>query len=187
LNYRLLILFGLVLAGVALWLTLLSAPNGPVTAQVNRAAGPDQGYSATDAALVETGDDGRPLYTLQARQVQQDPGSDIISLQTVHMTYRDTQGGQWQARADAATAQQEAAVIDLAGAVDVSGTFAGAAQPAHILTDKLHVDTRKGIIRTRSAVTLTWAGFVENARGLVVDIKDQNFKLEADIHGHFVP
>jgi LPS export ABC transporter protein LptC len=185
--YRLLILFALVLAGVAVWLTLLSGPNGPVTAQVNRAAGPDQGYSATDASLVETGEDGRPLYTLQAGQVQQDPGSDIINLRTVHMTYRDAQGNQWQARADAATAQQDAAVIDLAGGVDVSVSFAGSAQPAHILTEKLHADTRKGIIRTRSAYTLAWGGFVETARGLVVDMRNQNFKLEADIHGRFVP
>jgi LPS export ABC transporter protein LptC len=184
--YRLLILFGLALAGVAVWLTLLSGQNGPVTAQTSRPAGPDQGYSATDASLVETGVDGLPLYTLQAREVQQDPDSDIINLKMVHMTFRDSSGGQWQARSDQATAQQDSALIDLSGAVDVSGTFASSAAPAHILTDKLHVDTRKEIIRTRSAVTLTLAGNVMDARGLVVDTKDHTLKLEADVHGHFV-
>jgi LPS export ABC transporter protein LptC len=176
--YRLLILFGLVLAGVAVWLTLLSGPSGPVTAQANRSARPDQGYSATDASLVETGADGVPLYTLQAHQVQEDPDSDIINLKTVHMTYRDSAGGQWQARSDQGTAQQDSALIDLSGAVDVSGTFADSAQPAHIRSDQLHVDTRKEIIRTCAAVTLTWAGNVMGARCLVVDIKGHNLKLE---------
>ncbi len=184
--YRLLILFGLVLAGVAIWLTLLSGQNGPVTAQASRAAGPDLGYSATDASLVETGADGLPLYTLQAHEVQQDPDSDLINLKTVHMTYRDTAGGQWQAQSDRATAQQDSALIDLAGDVDISGTFAGSALPAHILTDRLHVDTRKEIIRTASAPTLIWAGNATDAHCLVVDIKDHNVKLETDVHGHFV-
>jgi LPS export ABC transporter protein LptC len=185
-NYRLLILFGVVLAGVALWLTLLSGPSGPVTTQANRPAGPDQGYSALDASVVETGVDGLPLYTLQAHQVQQDPGSDVINLRTVHMTYRDTSGGLWQGRSDQATAQQDSALIDLAGAVDISGTFAGSVQPAHILTDRLHVDTHKEIIQTCAAATLIWAGNVTDARCLVVDIKDHNLKLETDVHGHFV-
>ena len=184
-NYRLLILFGLVLAGVAVWLTLWSGQNGPVTTQANRPAGPDQGYSATDASLVETGADGLPMYTLLARQAQQDPGSDIINLKTVHMTFRDSSGGQWQARSDHATAQQDAALIDLSGAVDVSGTFAGSVEQAHILSDKMHVDTRKEIIRA-PAVTLSWAGNVMTARALVVDIKAHNLKLEGDVHGHFV-
>ena len=61
--YRLLILFGLVLAGIAVWLTLGLGQQGPVTAQANRASVRDQGYSATDASLVETGADGRPMYT----------------------------------------------------------------------------------------------------------------------------
>lgn len=183
--YRLLILFGVLLAGVALWLTLLSGPR-PVTAQANRPAAPDQGYSATDATVVETGADGLPQYTLQAHQVQQEPGSDIINLTTVHMSFRDTSGGEWQARSDQATAQQDAALIELSGAVDVSGTFAGSDQPAHILTDRLHVDTRRETIRNRSAVTLNWAGNVVEARGLLIDLKTHNLKLESDVHGHFV-
>jgi LPS export ABC transporter protein LptC len=185
LNYRLLILFGMVLAGVALWLTLQSGQK-PIAPQANRPAGPDQGYSATEAAVVETGADGLPLYTLQARQIQQDPGSDIIHLQTVHMTYRDTSGGLWQGRSDQATAQQDSALIDLSGAVDISGTFAGSAQPAHILTDKLHVDIHQEVIRTCATATLIWAGNVTDARCLVVDVKEHNLKLETDVHGHFV-
>ena len=185
--YRLLILFGLVLAAVAIWLTLTSGQTGRVTAQSSPAAGPDQGYSATDATVVETGTDGLPMYTLQARQVQQSADDDIFNLTTVHMTFRDESGGHWQARADRAQAHQDSAQIDLAGAVDVSGLFAGNDQPAHILTDILHVDTHTEIIRTRSPVTLNWGGYLVDARGLVVNIKDNHLKLESQVHGHFAP
>jgi len=188
--YRLLILFALVLAGVAVWLTLAPRQISPAVAQANRPNGPDQGYEASDAAVVETGADGLPMYTLQARRAQQDPASDIINLTTVHMTFNDSSGGRWQARSDRASATQDSAKVDLTGNVDVSGTFAGNDQPANIRTDRLRVDTRTEIIRTPSAltaVTLSWAGNVMNARGLVVDIKRHNVKLESDVHGHSVP
>lgn len=186
--YRLLIVFGLVLAGIAVWLTLSSGLTGPAAVSTTSPAGPDQGYAATDASVVETGTDGLPLYTLQAHRVQQDPDSDTIHLTTVHMTFRDTAGGQWQAQAAQATAQRDSAQIELNGAVDVSGTFAGSDQPAHILTEKLHLDTQTGVIRTRSAgVTLTWAGLVVKARGLVVNVKNHDIKLEGGVHGQFAP
>jgi LPS export ABC transporter protein LptC len=184
--YRLLILFALALVVVAVWLTLGTGTQGPATARPSGPAAADQGYSATDATVVETGADGLPMYTLHARQVQQDPDSNLVHLTTVHMTFRDASGGQWQARSDQAVAQQESEQVDLTGAVDVSGIFSGTDQPAHILTDRLHVDTRTDIIRTRSAVTLKWAGYVVDGRGLVVNIKDHNVKLESEVHGHFV-
>lgn len=185
--YRLLILFGLVLAVVAVWLTLGTGALGPATAHTSPPTAAERGYSATDATVVETGADGLPMYTLQAQQVQQDPDRDLVRLTTVHMSFRDPSGGQWEARSDRAVAQQDSAQIDLSGTVDVFGTFAGNDQPAHILTETLHVDTHTDIIRTRSAVTLKWAGYVVDARGLVVDIKDHNVKLESGVHGHFVP
>jgi lipopolysaccharide export system protein LptC len=181
--YRLLILLGMALVGVAVWLTLTPRQVETVAAQASGPAAAEQGYSARDAAVVETGPDGLPLYTLQAHQLQQNPDTDIINLTTVHMTYRDSSGGHWQARSDTAVVQQDSSQIDLAGAIDVFGTFAGSNQPPHILTDKLHVDTQTEIIRTCSPVTLTWAGVIAEARCLVVNIKDQTAILEGGVHG----
>lgn len=185
--YRLLILLGLVLVGVAVWLTLSPRQTEPVTAQNSGPARPGTGYAATDAALVETGADGLPLYTLQAHQIQQDPDTDIINLSTVYMTDRDTGGGQWQAHADQAQAHQDAGQIDLSGSVDLSGTVAGNDTPVHALTDKLHVDTRANLISTCSGITLTWGGIVINAPCLVVNTKDYHVRLQSDVHGHVAP
>jgi LPS export ABC transporter protein LptC len=185
--YRLLILLGLALIGVAVWLTLSPRQAEPVSAQNSGPAAPDSGYSATDASMVETGADGLPLYTLQARQIQQDPDTNLVNLTTVHMTFHDAGGGDWQGRADRAQARQDAGQIDLAGSIDVSGSFQGSDKPVHILTDTLHVDTRTDVISTPAAVTLLWAGMVVTARGLVINTKDSNVKLEADVHGQFSP
>jgi LPS export ABC transporter protein LptC len=181
--YRLLILLALALVAVAVWLTLAPRQVEPVAAQASGPATAEQGYSARDAAVVETGPDGLPLYTLQAHQLQQNPDTDIINLTTVHMTYRDSAGGQWRGRSDTAQVQQDSSQIDLAGAIDITGTFAGSNQSPHILTDKLHVDTQTEMITTRSPVTLTWAGVIAAARGMVINVKDSTVILEAGVHG----
>jgi LPS export ABC transporter protein LptC len=185
--YRLLILLGLVLVGVAVWLTLSPRQVGPVTAQSSGPTSTDSGYAATDASMVETGTDGLPMYTLQAHQILQDPDTNIINLSTVHMTFRDTSGGEWQVGSDRANAQQDSAQIDLSGSVNVTGKFGSSDQPLHLLTDTMHVDTRTEISRTSAPVTLDWAGTRVTARGIVINLKDQRLKLEAQVHGQVVP
>jgi LPS export ABC transporter protein LptC len=185
--YRLLILLGLVLVGVAVWLTLSPRQAEPVTAQSSGPGRPDSGYSATDASMVETGADGLPLYTLQAHQIHQDPDTDIINLSTVHMTDRDTGGGQWQAHADQAQAHQDAGQIDLTGSVDLSGMIAGNDKPLHALTDKLHVDTHTNLVSTCSGVTLNWGAILVHAPCLVVNTKDYHVRLESNVHGQDAP
>jgi LPS export ABC transporter protein LptC len=185
--YRLLILLGLALVGVAVWLTLSPRQAEPVMAQNSGPARPDSGYAATDAAMVETGADGRPMYRLQAQHIQQDPDTNIINLSTVHMAFRDTNGSEWQTPADRAQARQDAAQIDLAGSIDLSGTPSGSDKTVHVLTDKLHVDTHSNVITAPSAVTLTWGGIVIHAPSLVVNTKEHNVRLESDAHGHITP
>jgi LPS export ABC transporter protein LptC len=138
--------------------------------------------------VVETGADGRPLYTLQAHEVRQDPDTQVTHLTTVHMTFRDSSGAEWQAHSDTAEVQQDSSKIDLSGSIDVWGLLGDNAQPAHILTDKLHVDTQTDIIRTtQPPVTLKWAGLMVEARTLVLNVKDHNVKLEGGVHGQLVP
>lgn len=186
-NYRLLILLGLVLAGVAVWLTLSPTQSAPATAQTSRAPGPDQGYAATDAEVVETGADGLPMYTLQAQQVQQNPDDDIVNLATVHMTFHDPSGGQWRARSDRAVARQDSAQIDMSGSVNVAGNFARSTELVHFLSDTLHLDTNTDILRTSSAITLDWSGKLLTARGMETNLRDHRVKLESQVHGQFNP
>jgi LPS export ABC transporter protein LptC len=184
--YRLLILLGLVLIGVAVWVTLSPRQAEPVTAQSSGPARPDSGYAATDASMVETGADGLPMYTLQAHRIQQDPDTNIIKLSTVHMAFRDSSGSEWQTPADAAQARQDTAQIDLNGSIDLSGTPSGNDKPVHVLTDRLHINTHTDVI-TAPSVTLTWGAIVIHAPSLVLNTKTHNVRLESELHGHLAP
>ncbi|MGA9366721.1 MAG: LPS export ABC transporter periplasmic protein LptC, partial [Steroidobacteraceae bacterium] len=55
----------------------------------------DEGYSAQNAQLVETGADGLPLYTLNAATMRQLPNADQVQLTQVQMTFRDPNGDPW--------------------------------------------------------------------------------------------
>ncbi len=52
----------------------------------------DEGYSAQNAKLVETGVDGLPLYTLNAATIRQLPNQDQVQLTQVQMSFRDANG-----------------------------------------------------------------------------------------------
>jgi LPS export ABC transporter protein LptC len=185
--YRLLILLGMTLVGVAVWLTLAPRQTEPATARSGQQAGPDLGYSAGNASVVETGADGRPMYTLQAREVRQDPADNLVNLTDVHMTFHDSSGGQWQARADRAVARQDSPQIDLSGSIDGGGTFAGSDQPIHFTADTLHIDTGADLVQTQSAVTFTSFGKLLNARGMQINLKGHHVKLDSQVHGQFLP
>ena len=76
--------FAALLALVALivGMVLLAAPP-PESVARTPAEQPlhDPGYSAMQARLVQTGNDGRPLYTLDAAQIQQEPNRGLVELQ----------------------------------------------------------------------------------------------------------
>lgn len=185
--YRLLILLGMTLVGVAVWLTLAPRQTEPTTAHSGQQAGPDLGYSAANASVVETGADGRPMYTLQARQVQQVPADNLVNLTNVHMTFHDPSGEQCQARADRAVARQDSPQIDLNGSILGDCTFASNDPPVHFTSDLLHIDTGTDLVQTASEVTFTSFGKSLNARGMQINLKNHRVKLDSQVHGQFLP
>ena len=184
---RLFLILAPVAVGVAVWGTFRITEGQRGTANVASVTLPDAGYAARDVRVVETGTDGKPMYTLQAATIQQDPATNIITLQQVHMAFHDVYGGAWNATADQGRAQPASSKIDLKGHVDIKGNFAGVPQPAHILTDVLAVDTRADVIHTAAPVALDWNGNIVHAHGLTASLKDHHVRLEADVHGQFTP
>lgn len=164
---------------------LLSRQQGavPVSAAVQQ-NGFNEGYSASDAVLVETGADGKPLYTLNAASIRQLPDEGQVQLTQVRMTLRDSDGNPWTVTADRGELEQAAQEVRLAGNVQVSGSLpaSGAAQ---ISTAALSVDIRGQIVSTRDPVQMTWSGRPLSSVGLIADLKDHRVQLESDVHGTF--
>lgn len=162
----------------------LSGEQGATPAATTvRESGWDEGYSAKDARLVETGSDGLPLYTVNAATVRQLPNEGQVQLTQVQMSFRDPDGNQWTATADQGELEQTLGQVRLSGNVLASGTLAS--QPAQITTAALSVDIRTDIVSTRVPVQMRWAGQQLTSTGLIADLKDDRVHLESAVHGTF--
>jgi LPS export ABC transporter protein LptC len=151
------------------------------------AAGPphDPGYAARQAHLIQTGADGKPVYVLDAAQIQQQPDRGSVDLQQVQLGFRDGTGNRWTARADRGELAQDSGVVQLAGNVRVNGLVPDSGQPAEISSEHLAFDTRSQIVSTHDPVTLLMSGRQLHAQGMVANLKERHVQLESDVHGSF--
>jgi LPS export ABC transporter protein LptC len=146
----------------------------------------DPGYSAQQARLVQTGVDGRPVYTLDAAQIQQQPDRGVVELQQVRLGFRDAEGNQWTARAARGELAQGSGVVQLEGDVHVSGTLPGSGEPTEITSEHLAFDTNAQVVTTHAPVTIVMTGRELQARGLVANLKERHVHLESAVHGSFL-
>jgi len=152
----------------------------PTATTVQRSGG-DEGYSAQNARLVETGANGLPLYRLNAATIRQLPNAGQVQLTQVQMSFRDPQGDPWTATADQGELRQAAGQVSLSGNVLVSGLFA--AKPAQITAAVLSVDIHSDIVSTKVPVQILWAGLRLDSTGLTANLKDDRVHLESAVHG----
>lgn len=145
------------------------------------------GYSARDAVIIETGEDGRPRYRLQAETIRQQPNDLTVSLANMALEYVGDDGTLWNASADRGVVPQSGDRIDLAGDVLLTGVLDGAEVPARIETERLALDTRTEIATTDAPVTITWAGKRITSQGLTANLQSQTLRLESEVHGSYSP
>ncbi|HTT01642.1 MAG TPA: LPS export ABC transporter periplasmic protein LptC, partial [Steroidobacteraceae bacterium] len=172
---------------VAAWLMLRTEQGATATPSPGAAALANPGYSARGAVLVQTGADGKPMYTLSAARIQQEPASQVSDLEDVHLTFRDETGHLWNGRADHGRVVDDATQVDLSGNVQLSGVLASSTAPATISSERLHLDTRAEIVSTRDPVVLAWSGQSVAGRGMVVQLRSEQLRIESDVHGRYVP
>ncbi len=184
-TYRLLAILALV--ALIVGVVVLSGPQRESTAPATVGPLHDPGYAARKARLIQTGADGRALYTLDAAQIQQQPNQGTVDLQQVQLGFHDTSGTQWTARADRGRLTQESGVVQLEGGVRVAGALPDTGEPAEISTEHLSLDTQSQIVTTRDPVTLLVSGRALHAQGLIARLKERHVQLESAVHGSFLP
>jgi len=146
----------------------------------------DPGYSAMQARLVQTGSDGRPVYTLDAAQIQQEPNRGVVELRQVRLGFRDASGNQWTARAVHGEVAQGSGVVQLDGDVHVAGILPGSDEPTEITSEHLAIDTNAQVVTTEAPVKMVMSGRELTARGLVANLKERQVHLESAVHGAFL-
>jgi LPS export ABC transporter protein LptC len=148
---------------------------------------PDPGYSARKAHMVQTAPDGHPLYTLDAAQVQQQPGADVVTLQQVQFAFRDDSGNQWNARANEGELSQNTGIVKLSGAVHANGLLPGSDEPADLATEHMAFDTNAQVLSTADPVTMLMSGRELKGTGMTANLKEGRVQLESAIHGTYLP
>jgi len=181
------ILAALVLIGIVT-VSLLSggAPRQSIAPTTVERAGAEPGYSARKATLIETGPDGRPIYTMNADVIRQLPG-DGVNFQNVQMSFRDAADNLWTARADQGLLGQDTKRVELQGNVHVDGLLPHSTENTDLATEQLFVDTESDVISTAEPVTLNWTGRQLKSTGLIVTLNERRVLLESHVHGTFRP
>lgn len=147
----------------------------------------DPGYAARDAKMVQTGPDGRPLYTLDADVIRQQPNDDTVQLEQARLGFYDANGSLWTARGDSGEVGQNTGKVELMGDVHVSGTPQGTKAPLEIATNRLDFDTNGKVASTHDPVSITWSGQQIRGKGMRVTLNDGRMQLESAVHGTAVP
>lgn len=176
----------LLLAVVAGALMLSRGPGLPGERTATGAPAEKPGYSAVDAQVIETGDDGRPLYTLSAQRVRQHPNDNRVQLDAPRMTFVASDGNTWRASARSGQIREDGARIELFGDVRVSGQLSDRNDPIEVETSVLSFDTKTEVVSTNAPVLFGSRGRKLSGTGLVAKLPEHRFKLER-IHGSFPP
>jgi LPS export ABC transporter protein LptC len=143
----------------------------------------EPGYIATNAELIETGDDGHPLYRLNAERIEQPTPQGIIFLTAPKLDYQPENGNHWTLVAQRGQLPQDARTAELAGAVHADGRPTGSTELLHIVTDQLHLDMKQQLATTAAKVRVDWAGNTLRGRGMSADIRNDRLQLAGDVHG----
>jgi LPS export ABC transporter protein LptC len=162
----------------------------PGVADTQKAAdvpGEEPGYSAKNAVVIETGDDGRPMYTLLADRVRQHPNDNRVQLDSPRLTFVASDGNTWHAKSRSGQIREDGAKVEMFGDVHVNGLLPGADAPAVIDTSILSFDTKQELVTTHAPVSLDWNGRKLSGTGLIAKLPDHQITLESRIHGSFPP
>jgi len=142
----------------------------------------EPGYVATHGNLIETGENGHPLYRLEADRIEQPTPQGIIFLTAPRLDYQPDPGNHWTMTALQGEMPQDARFADLAGNVHAEGRPTGSDSQMQIDTDQLHLEMPEQTATTKSKVRMHWAGNVLRGRGMRFEIKRNHLELYADVH-----
>ena len=144
------------------------------------------GYVAIQAQLIETGDDGQPLYRLDASRIDQPQPQGTLYLTSPKLDYEPTGGNHWTLTAQSGQMPQDARTAELHGSVHAEGKPAGSNTPVRIDTEELHFDMAQQVATSPTTVFVNWGRYRLDGRGMRADLKNDRLQLAAQVRGVLV-
>jgi len=154
-------------------------PSVPVTGGTGN-AGEVPGYSARNAEVTQTGEDGRPEFVVVSPLIKQQANDERVQLDAPRMTFVSAENGTWHAQSRSGLIRADGSNVDLFGDVKMEGQLQGS--PVVINTSTIAFDTRTEIARTPAFFTVDARGGKLDATGLVANLKDGTLELESNPH-----
>jgi LPS export ABC transporter protein LptC len=156
---------------------------GASAASTTALLAPEPGMVAIGAQIIETGDDGQPLYRLDAQRITQPMPDGTIYLTDPTLHYTPAGGNPWVLTAQQGQLPQSAQMADLSGAVHAEGKPQGSSQLLNFNTSTLHVDMQQQLATTAAVVHVEQAGNLLTARGMHANLKSGQLELYHDVSG----
>jgi LPS export ABC transporter protein LptC len=143
----------------------------------------DPGFAALHAELVETGDDGLPLYRLDADRIDQPRPQGTVFFTDPKLDYQPEPGNSWTVTALKGEMPQDASSAELTGKVHAEGVPAGSPDMVRIDTEQMHLDMTQQIATSATTVRVDWGGNRLIGHGMRADLKNDTLQLESKVHG----
>lgn len=179
---RLLFALGSV-AILAALLYLQEADSGSSDSVVAEFGSAEPGFAAVHAQLIETGEDGLPLYRLDADRIEQPQPRGTIFLTAPKIDYPIQNGNHWTLTAQRGQMPQDAHTAELAGNVHAEGQPPGSRMIMHIDTEELHLDMTQQVATSPVMVHVSSGGDRLDGHGMRADLKNDSLTLSSKVHG----
>ncbi len=176
-------LFAVLALGALGVLFYLQSDNGSGETVAGDVESTEPGYIANGAELIETGDDGHPLFRLDAERIEQPTPQGIIFLTAPKLDYQPEAGNHWTLTAQRGQLPQDARTAELAGAVHAEGRPTDSRQLMRIDTEQLHLDMKQQLATTPAKVRVDWDRNTLRGRGMSADLRNDRLQLAGDVHG----
>jgi LPS export ABC transporter protein LptC len=148
-------------------------------------------FVAHDVIVRQTGNDGKLQYRLEAERVEQRPEDKQISATnlTAHYETPDANAGaadasNWKLTANHATLPDDGKLLQLRGAVRVTGQPPAASAPVTLATNSLDYDMQTQEITSREIVDVQMGEQRLQGSGLQANIRLGTMRLETQVHGN---
>jgi LPS export ABC transporter protein LptC len=178
------LLFALVsVAVLAALLYLQDSDNGGADSIATEFGAAEPGFAAVHAQLIETGEDGLPLYRLDASRIEQPQPRGTIYLTDPKLDYQLQPGEHWTLTALRGEMAQDASAASLSGAVHAEGLPTGSHTLMRIDTEQLDLDLTLQLATSPALVHVAWGADRLDGQGLRADLKHDTLSLASKVHG----
>jgi LPS export ABC transporter protein LptC len=143
----------------------------------------EPGFAAVRAQLIETGEDGLPLYRLYADRLEQPQPGGLVFLTNPKLDYQVEHGNHWTLTAQQGQMPQNALSADLSGTVHAEGLPTGSQTLMRIDTEELHLDMTQHLATSPVLVRVSWGHDRLDGHGMRADLQNDTLTLASRVHG----